>query len=204
MEHVTEIFQIAFAVEIGRDLVGVGRETEVARPAQGLPQDGEILERNAVNGMRAAPGDVLFRIADHQIVWALLDVAERDLSQVAIGAKATIRPRALASRTFTGTVALIYPHLNARTRTARIRVEVPNPDEVLRPEMYVDAEIEIGTPDPVLAVPESAILDSGARQAVLIDVRYTEVMATSIGVNDLDLPRLSGVTTPVHGIMVPN
>ena len=132
------------------------------------PQDGEILERNAVNGMRAAPGEVLFRIADHQIVWALLDVAERDLSQVAIGAKATIHPRALASRTFTGTVALIYPHLNARTRTARIRVEVANPDEVLRPEMYVDAEIETGTPEPVLAVPESAILDSGARQAVLI------------------------------------
>jgi len=133
------------------------------------PQDGEILERNAVNGMRAAPGDVLFRIADHQIVWALLDVAERDLSQVAIGAKATIRPRALAGHTFTGTVALIYPHLNARTRTARIRVEVPNPDEVLRAEMYVDAEIETGTREAVLAVPESAILDSGARQVVLID-----------------------------------
>ncbi|SHN82800.1 efflux RND transporter periplasmic adaptor subunit [Bradyrhizobium erythrophlei] len=133
------------------------------------PQDGEILERNAVNGMRAAPGEVLFRIADHQIVWALLDVAERDLPQVTIGAKATIHPRALAGHTFTGTVALIYPHLNARTRTARIRVEVPNPDEVLRPEMYVDAEIETGAPDPVLAVPESAILDNGARQAVLID-----------------------------------
>jgi Cu(I)/Ag(I) efflux system membrane fusion protein len=133
------------------------------------PQDGEILERNAVNGMRAAPGDVLFRIADHQLVWALLDVAERDLPQVAIGAKVTIRPRALARQTFTGTVALIYPHLNARTRTARIRVEVPNPDEVLRPEMYVDAEIETGTPDPVLTVPESAVLDSGSRQAVLVD-----------------------------------
>ena len=57
----------------------------------------------------------------------------------------------------------------AQTRTARIRIEVPNPDEALRPEMYVDAEIEAGTPDPVLAVPESAILDSGTRQAVLVD-----------------------------------
>ncbi|HLJ53359.1 MAG TPA: efflux RND transporter periplasmic adaptor subunit, partial [Rhizomicrobium sp.] len=133
------------------------------------PQDGEILERNAVNGMRAAPGAVLFRIADHQIVWALLDVAERDLPQVAIGTKVTIRPRALAGRSFTGAVALIYPHLNAQTRTARIRIEVPNPDEVLRPEMYVDADIETGTAAPVLAVPESAVLDSGAHQAVIID-----------------------------------
>ena len=133
------------------------------------PQDGEILERNAVNGMRAGPGDVLFRIADHQLVWVLLDVAERDLAQVAVGSKVTIKPRALAGQTFTGTVALIYPHLNAQTRTARIRIEVPNPDEVLRPEMYVDAEIETGTPGPVLAVPESAVLDSGARQTVLVD-----------------------------------
>lgn len=133
------------------------------------PQDGEIIERNAVNGMRAGPGDVLFRIADHQLVWVLIDVAERDLPQITVGTKVTIRPRGLAGRTFTGEVSLIYPHLMTQTRTARIRVELPNPDEALRPEMYVDAEIETGTPDPVLAVPESAVLDSGTRQAVLID-----------------------------------
>jgi len=133
------------------------------------PQDGEILERNAVNGMRAAPGAVLFRIADHRLVWVLLDIAERDLSQVAVGKEVTIRPRALSGQSFGGVVALIYPHLNAQSRTARIRVEVPNPDEVLRPEMYVDAEIETGTGSPVLAVPENAVLDSGTRQAVLID-----------------------------------
>jgi Cu(I)/Ag(I) efflux system membrane fusion protein len=133
------------------------------------PQDGEILERNAVNGMRAGPGDVLFRIADHQLVWVLIDIAERDLSQVKIGTNVIVRPRALPGQTFAGAVSLIYPHLNAQTRTARIRIEVPNPDELLRPAMYVDAEIETGTPGPVLAVPESAVLDSGTRQAVLID-----------------------------------
>jgi Cu(I)/Ag(I) efflux system membrane fusion protein len=133
------------------------------------PQDGEILERNAVNGMRAGPGDVLFRIADHQLVWVLIDVAERDLPQISVGTKVTIRPRGLGGQTFTGEVSLIYPHLMTQTRTARIRVELPNPDESLRPEMYVDAEIETGTRDAVLAVPESAVLDSGARQAVLID-----------------------------------
>lgn len=133
------------------------------------PQDGEILERNAVNGMRAGPGDVLFRIADHQLVWVLIDVAERDLPQITVGTKVTIRPRGLAGRTFTGDVSLIYPHLMTQTRTARIRVELPNSDEALRPEMYIDAEIETGTADPVLPVPDSAVLDSGARQAVLID-----------------------------------
>lgn len=133
------------------------------------PQDGEILERNAVNGMRAGPGDVLFRIADHRVVWVVIDVAERDLSQIAIGAKVDVRPRAFQGRSFPGTVSLIYPHLNAQTRTARIRVEMPNLDQLLRPDMYVDAEIDTGAPEPVLAVPESAVLDSGSRQAVLID-----------------------------------
>ncbi|GLR84933.1 efflux RND transporter periplasmic adaptor subunit [Bradyrhizobium iriomotense] len=171
----------------GKELKGARRRLEnLAAPEQAIkdlertrdislsipwlaPQDGEILERNAVNGMRAGPGDVLFRIADHRLVWVLIDVAERDLAQVAIGTKVMVRPRALAGQSFAGAVALIYPHLNAQTRTARIRVEVPNPDEALRPEMYVDAEIETGTPSPVLVVPESAVLDSGTRQAVLID-----------------------------------
>jgi Cu(I)/Ag(I) efflux system membrane fusion protein len=133
------------------------------------PQDGDIVERNAINGMRAGPGAVLFRIADHRLVWVVIDIAERDLSQVSAGAKVTIRPRGLGGQTFTGEVSLIYPHLVAQTRTARIRVELPNPGELLRPEMYVDAQIETGAPEPVLAVPESAVLDDGTRQAVLID-----------------------------------
>src|SRR4029077_644964 len=133
------------------------------------PQDGEILEGNTVNGMRAGPGDVLFRIADHRVVWVVLDIAERDLAEVEIGTMVAIRPRALRGQTFGGAVTLIYPHLNPQTRTARVRIGVPNPDELLRPEMYVDAEIETGAPDPVLAVPESAVLDSGSRQAVLVD-----------------------------------
>ena len=58
------------------------------------PQDGEILERAAVNGMRAAPGAVLFRIADHQVVWAIADIAERDLGLISIGQKVPVRPRA--------------------------------------------------------------------------------------------------------------
>ena len=133
------------------------------------PQDGEILERAAVNGMRAAPGDMLFRIADHQVVWVLVDIAERDLEGIAIGQKVDVRPRAFANRVFSGEVRLIYPHLNAQTRTARVRIELANPDGLLRPDMYVDAEIDAGSPQPVLAVPESAVLDTGSRQAVFVD-----------------------------------
>jgi Cu(I)/Ag(I) efflux system membrane fusion protein len=133
------------------------------------PQDGEIVERVAVNGMRAAPGDVLFRIADHDVVWVLADVAERDLSLIELGQKASVRVRAYPNRVFTGNVTLIYPHLMAETRTGRIRIELPNPDEVLRPDMYADVEITTGTEAPVVTVSSSAVIDSGERQIVLLD-----------------------------------
>jgi membrane fusion protein, copper/silver efflux system len=133
------------------------------------PQDGEIVERVAVNGMRAAPGDVLFRLADHDVVWVLADVAERDLSLIEVGQKASVRLRAYPDRAFVGSVTLIYPHLMAETRTARIRIELPNPDEVLRPDMYADVEIATGTEAPVVTVSSSAVIDSGERQIVLLD-----------------------------------
>ncbi len=133
------------------------------------PQDGEIVERVAVNGMRAAPGDVLFRIADHEVVWVLADVAERDLALIELGQKANVRLRAYPDRVFTGKITLIYPHLMAETRTGRIRIELPNPDEVLRPDMYADVEIVTGTEAPVVTVSSSAVIDSGERQIVLLD-----------------------------------
>jgi Cu(I)/Ag(I) efflux system membrane fusion protein len=133
------------------------------------PQDGEILERAAVNGMRAAPGAVLFRIADHQVVWAIADIAERDLGLISIGQKVSVRPRAYPNRIFNGEIALIYPHMNAQTRTARIRVELTNPEELLRPDMYADVEIATGADGLVLTVSNSAVIDSGERQLVLLD-----------------------------------
>jgi membrane fusion protein, copper/silver efflux system len=134
-----------------------------------VPQDGDIVERSAVNGMRAAPGDVLFRISDHDVVWVLADVAERDLSLLEVGQKADVRLRAYPERVFSGKVALIYPHLMAETRTARIRIELPNPDDVLKPDMYADVEIATGTEAPVVTVSNSAVIDSGERQIVLLD-----------------------------------
>src|SRR5712675_399478 len=133
------------------------------------PQGGEIVERTAVNGMRAAPGDVLFRIASHDLVWVIVDVAERDLSLIEVGQKASVRLRAYPDRVFNGKVALIYPHLMAETRTARVRIELPNPDDVLRPDMYADVEIATGTEAPVVTVSSSAVIDSGERQIVLLD-----------------------------------
>jgi membrane fusion protein, copper/silver efflux system len=133
------------------------------------PRDGIVLERNAIEGMRVQPGGVLFRIADHSVVWALIDVAERDLGTLAVGQPVTVKARSFPGREFTGKVEVIYPEINKETRTARLRVELKNPDLILLHDMYVDAEINTGNPSPVLAIPESAVLDTGARQSVLID-----------------------------------
>jgi Cu(I)/Ag(I) efflux system membrane fusion protein len=133
------------------------------------PRDGIILERNAIEGMRAQPGDVLFRVADTSVVWALIDVAERELGALTVGQPVIVRARGYLGREFVGKVSVIYPQVNKDTRTARIRIELSNPDFALLPDMYVDAEIDTGSPQPVLAVPESAVLDTGNRQAVLIE-----------------------------------
>ena len=133
------------------------------------PRAGIVLERNAVEGMRVQPGGVLFRIADHSEIWALIDVAERDLGAISIGQPATVKARSFPGREFSGKVEVIYPEINKETRTARIRVELPNPDLVLLHDMYVDAEIDTGSGEPVLSVPESAVMDTGSRQAVFVD-----------------------------------
>jgi membrane fusion protein, copper/silver efflux system len=133
------------------------------------PRDGVVLERNVVDGMRVVPGDVLFRIADHSVVWAVVDVTERDLAAVAKGQPVKVRVRSYPDKEFNGVVSLVYPHLNPATRTVNVRVELPNTDFLLRPDMYADAEINTGDQVPVLTVPDSAVLDSGDRQAVIVD-----------------------------------
>jgi Cu(I)/Ag(I) efflux system membrane fusion protein len=148
------------AIEKGRN-VPIGIEWTA-------PRDGIVLERNVTEGMRAQPGDVLFRIADHSVVWAIVDVAERDLGSVAVGQRTIVRARSFPGREFSGKINVIYPQITKETRTARVRVELPNPGLLLIHDMYVDAEIETGSAASVLAIPESAVLDSGSRQAVLV------------------------------------
>lgn len=133
------------------------------------PRDGIVLERNAIEGARAQPGEVLFRIADHTQLWAIIDVAERDMGMLALGQKATVKARGFPGREFTGKINVIYPQVNKETRTGRLRIELANPDLVLIHDMYVDAEIDIGNPAPVLSIPESAVMDTGRRQAVFVD-----------------------------------
>jgi len=133
------------------------------------PRDGIVLERTAVEGMRAQAGDVLFRIADHSVMWVMADVAEGDIGALKPGQPVKVTARAHPGRVFTGTISVVYPHLTKETRTVPVRIELPNPDLALLPDMYADVDIETGTGEPVVAVPESAVIDSGMRQVVILD-----------------------------------
>jgi Cu(I)/Ag(I) efflux system membrane fusion protein len=133
------------------------------------PNDGIVLERTAVEGMRAQAGEVLLRIADHSHVWVMADVPEVELGALKVGQPVTVRARAYPDREFRGKVVVIYPHLNNETRTAPVRIELPNPDLALLPDMYADVEITAGADAEVVAVPNSAVIDSGTRQVVILD-----------------------------------
>lgn len=160
------------------------------------PRDGIVLERNAVEGMRVQPGGVLFRIADHSLMWALIDVAERDLGAIRIGQVATVKARSFPGRDFTGKIEVIYPEINKETRTARVRIELPNPDLVLLHDMYVDAEIETGSGKPVLSIAESAVMDTGTRQAVFVDRGQGRLEPREVKLGD----RSSGYAEVLHGL----
>ena len=134
------------------------------------PTDGVVLEKMAVAGMRFMPGEALYRIADLSTVWLLADVFEQDLGSVRDGQDVKITVTAYPGMTFSGKVAFVYPTVSQETRTGKVRIVVPNPDLRLKTGMYANVALDVLTADrPVVAVPDSAVIDSGTKQAVLVE-----------------------------------
>ena len=151
----------------------VARLREEGKPRQLLPYrshvSGVVLEKPSVEGQRFMPGDVLYRIAELSQVWVLADVFEQDLALVRPGQTARITVDAYPGREFEGKVTFIYPTVTPETRTAKVRIELPNRSGLLKPAMY--ARVEMSSPSArgmSLVVPDSAVLDSGTRQLVLV------------------------------------
>jgi Cu(I)/Ag(I) efflux system membrane fusion protein len=133
--------------------------------------DGVVLEKQAVMGQRFMPGEVLYQIADLSRVWMLADVFEQDLGLIHPGQLATVRIDAYPNKVFNGEVAFIYPAVTPETRTAIVRIVLANSDGLLKPAMYAHVEFaSIHSKGKVLTVPDSAVLDTGIRRVVLIDL----------------------------------
>ncbi len=134
------------------------------------PRSGIVLEKPAIEGMHFNTGDPLFKIAELSSVWLIADVQEQDLGTLRVGQSATASLVAYPGRTFSGKIDFIYPTLSANTRTGQVRIVLPNQGGLLREAMY--ASVTINTPvslgGQTDVVPASAVIDSGARQVVLV------------------------------------
>jgi Cu(I)/Ag(I) efflux system membrane fusion protein len=160
------------ALDVPEDEIARLRKTGKAQRliAVRAPADGVVIEKPVQAGMRIEAGQPLYKTADLSDVWLIAEVQERDLGMVQPGQTATAQFVAFPGHHFEGKVEFIYPSLSPETRTARVRIVIPNPDLVLRAAMYASVEIAApATEGPMLAIPSSAIIDSGARQVVLID-----------------------------------
>lgn len=134
------------------------------------PASGVVMEKKVVTGQMVKAGDELYRLADLSSIWVIANVSEQDIGMVKIGAPATLAFRAFPGEAFTGKVTFILHELDMATRTAKVRIEVKNPDHRIKHEMFADVEINAGAKDADrLVVPASGIIDSGNRQVVIVD-----------------------------------
>jgi len=135
------------------------------------PVSGVVTEKKALQGMRFMPGEALYQIADLSAVWVIADVFEQDIGLVKTGAKARIKIAAYPDQLFEGRISYVYPTLKTETRTIPVRIELANPGALLKPGMYAQVELPVGGKGRVLTVPDSAVIDSGTRQIVLIQLQ---------------------------------
>ncbi|MCC7202075.1 MAG: efflux RND transporter periplasmic adaptor subunit [Nitrospirae bacterium] len=170
------------------------------------PAHGSVTEKMVVEGQRIEAGEQLFKIIDHTSVWVYGELYEYELPFVRLGQKAKITPSYSPGEQYTAAVEHIYTHLgsvtytpegSAEIRTAKIRFALQNPQHKLKLGMYVNVELEVGAASNALAVPDSALIDTGIRQVVIVDKgdgrfepREVEIGAKSEGYYEI----LKGVT----------
>lgn len=134
------------------------------------PADAVITDKPAVQGMRFMAGEMLLTLADLSRVWLVANVSASDSAQLALGQSVQFRSTAIPGRSFEGAVTFIAPTFDEASRTLTVRVELDNAVGVLRPGLFGDVEFNSEAGAPVLSVPRSAVLDSGTRRVVFVEL----------------------------------
>ncbi|HWT82132.1 MAG TPA: efflux RND transporter periplasmic adaptor subunit, partial [Candidatus Methylomirabilis sp.] len=134
------------------------------------PQDGFVIEKTVVGGQLADAGTKLYRLADLGLVWVQAQIYEQDLDYVKLGQEATVTLSYLPDREFRGRVTYVYPNVDEKTRTARVRMEFHNPGYFLKPGMFATVQVLSELAPSVLLVPDMAILRSGERNTVFVAI----------------------------------
>jgi Cu(I)/Ag(I) efflux system membrane fusion protein len=147
------------------------------------PISGYVTGRTAYHGMKVMPADTLFDILDLSHVWVLADVYEYELPRLSLGQKATMTLSYWPGRVWNGTVTYVYPAVDEKTRTVKVRVELDNPKGELKPEMFADVTIH-GSAREVLQVPDDTILESGTRNIVFVSQGEGKLLPREVSVGD--------------------
>jgi Cu(I)/Ag(I) efflux system membrane fusion protein len=133
------------------------------------PMTGVVTKKDVVMGHRVNEGDMPYEITDLSSVWVLADAYESDLARLKLGMTATLALQAFTNHPFKGRVIFIDPMLDPKTRTAKVRLEFPNPTGELRPEMFGEVTMQ-AAPREGLRVPADAVLDSGTSKVVFVAI----------------------------------
>ena len=131
------------------------------------PVGGFVIEKRVVQGQYVSPGMSLYTVADLSAVWVEADLYEEELPLVREGARATVTVDAYPEEHFQGRVTYVYPYVEERTRTVRVRFAFPNPRGRLKPGMYANVALDAAIGEGVV-VPTNAVLDSGDQQHVFV------------------------------------
>jgi RND family efflux transporter MFP subunit len=177
----------------------VKREVTIYSPATGT-----VTERAAYqHGRFVSPEMDLYIITDLSSVWMLAEVFEFEVPYVRVGQEAVVRLSYTPGKTYAGKVSFINPSVDPKTRTVRVRIELPNPNQDLKPEMYADVELAIdyGTQ---IVVPQEAVLDSGTEQIVFVarGDGYFEPRAIKTGPKMAGLPKGAGAAAGSEQVIV--
>ena len=132
------------------------------------PIDGVVVEKMVVAGQMVEAGMKLYRLADLSLVWVQSQIYEQDLSFVRLGQEAAMSLSYMPETKFRGRVTYIYPTVDDKTRTAKIRMEFHNPGLLLKPGMFATVELSAELSDSTLLVPDSAVLRSGEKNTVFL------------------------------------
>jgi Cu(I)/Ag(I) efflux system membrane fusion protein len=144
------------------------------------PISGHVMYKNAFENMFVEPNTIIYKVADHSTVWVNADIYENEISLVKLGQEASITVASLPGQVFTGKVTFIWPHLEPETRTTKVRMEFPNTDLKLLPEMYANVEIEIPLGER-LTIPTSAVLRTGKQDVVFLDMGEGKMQIRRVG-----------------------
>jgi len=149
----------------------VRRLEETGKPSKTLtlysPMSGVVTKKDIVMGHRLSEGDMPYEITDLSRVWVLADAYETDLSRIQVGMTATLALQAFPNQEFTGKVIFVDPILDAKTRTAKVRLEFPNPKGELKPEMFGEVTLRTRQREG-LRIPADAVIDSGTQKVVFV------------------------------------